>query len=245
MDVTAEDILHAREDGFRLIGKEDLGLAAAFLDELFIIVHIVHAGERMKCVAERLAVFFLSQYVAVRIDTGILQQFLVKEMVSDFVRRVAEHERDLLHTGGDAAQHDGKAVPGEDRENDADMVAAEFRFHVIGNVLHRRIVAGGAGHNRLRHGDDVAVVEGDMLRLGGGHDAVAHQRDKIVALPDDGGTDAANNSTNSSHNEITSEVLDFRRYYATIPFVCKDLIFDFCNYSICVSQKKHILQELP
>jgi len=84
-----------------------------------------------------------------------------------------------------------------------------------------------------------------MLRLGGGHDAVAHQRDKIVAFPDDGGTDAANNSTNSSHNEITSEVLDFRRYYATIPFVCKDLIFDFCNFSICVSQKKHILQELP
>ena len=39
---------------------------------------------------------------------------------------------------------------------------AEFRFHVIGNVLHRRIVAGGAGHNRLRHGDDVAVVEGDV-----------------------------------------------------------------------------------
>ena len=245
MDIAAEDILHAREDGFRLIGEEDLGLAAAFLDEFFIIVYIVHAGERMQRVAERLAVFFLSQYVAVRIDTGIFQQFLVKEMVSDFVRRVAEHERDLFHAGGDAAQHDGKAVPGEDRENDADMVAAEFCFHVIGNVLHRRIVAGGAGHNGLRHGDDIAVVEGDMLRLGGGHDAVAHQRDKIVAFPDDGGTDAANNSTNSSHNEITSEVLDFRRYYATIPFVCKDLIFDFCNFSICVSQKKHILQELP
>ena len=198
----------------------------------------------MKRIAERLAVFLLGQHIAVRIDAGILQKLLVKEVVSDLVRGIAEHERDLLHAGSDAAQHDGKTVAGENRENDADMVTAELRFHILGDVLHRRIVSGGTRNDGLRHGDYVAVVEGEMLRLRSGKNAVAHQRDKIVSLTDDRGTDAANNSTNSSHSEITSKVLDFRRYYATIQFICKVKNLLFCIFSVFIRQKQHFFQEL-
>ena len=233
VDVAAENVFYTGENGLRLIGKQDFRLAATFLNEFFVIGYIVDAGERVQRIAERLAVLLLGQYIAVGVNPGVLELLLVKKMVSDLVRGIAEHKRDFLHTGRNTAQNDSKAVAGKDGENDADMVTAEFCLHIIGDVLHCGIVAGSTRNDGLRNGHNIAVMEGDVFRLGGGKDAVAHQRDKIVALTDDRGTDAANDSTNSSHNEITSEVLDFRRYYATIRIFCKEKLFDFSIIANC------------
>ena len=198
MDITAEDVLRLLQDRFCLVGKYDLGLTAAAGDKLLIVFHIVHAGKRVKGIAEVFAVSRLVEHIAVGVYITVFQQLLIKEMIADLIGRIAEHQRDLLHTQGNAAQPDGKAVAAEDGENDAQMVAAELGAYIVGDVLNSGIISCGTGNNRFGDSNDVTVSEGEALSLGGSQYAVADNGYKVIVLADDRRADAPHNSTNSS-----------------------------------------------
>ena len=47
-------------------------------------------------------------------------------VIAHFIGRIAEHQHDLLRAAGDAAQADGKPVPAQNREDDADGLSAQM-----------------------------------------------------------------------------------------------------------------------
>ena len=174
-----------------MVGEYDLRLAAAAADEFEIIGHIVHAGEGMHRIPEDCPVLLLAENIAPGVDSLLVQQILVEEVVADFVGGVAEHEVYLLHRLRDAAETDGEAVAGEDREYDADGVASYLCGHVLGYGVYRGVVAHGTGHDGFRHSDDVPVVQGEAFTFGSVKDAFRDDGGEIVAFSDDGRADAS------------------------------------------------------
>ena len=61
------------ENGFCLIGKNDLDLAALFFDKVAVILHIIHAGKFMLIHTEKLSVFFKRKNIGIRVHTGGVQ----------------------------------------------------------------------------------------------------------------------------------------------------------------------------
>ena len=76
MYIAVYNVLRVIKDGFRLIGKYYLHLAAALLYKLTVIRDIVHSGELVLILPEELTVFLKREHVAVRIHSCLV--YLVK-----------------------------------------------------------------------------------------------------------------------------------------------------------------------
>ena len=199
-----DDIFGVVQDAAGVIGKDHFHLGAGFPDQLSIVIHVVDAGEAVDPVAEELPVALQSQQIPVRIHALLVQTVPVHQVVAHLVRGIGEHQDHFLRALGDAPQADGKAVAAEDGEDDADGPAAQLLSHVGGDIVHRGVVALGPGHNGLSHGDDVPVMEGKALLLGGGQDGCGHDLLQIVSLTDDGGADAPGYSSyHTTHRFFT------------------------------------------
>ena len=148
----------------------------------------------------------LREHIAVGVDARLLQQLLVKQMVAHLVGGIAEHQRDLFHAHGHAPQHDGKAVAGGDGENHAQMVAGKLFPDIPGDILHRRIISGGPGHHRFRHGHHIPVMKGKPGLPGSAHDTFRHNGRQVVPLPDDGRADPSGNNADSTHSSILQTI---------------------------------------
>ena len=157
--------------------------------------------------AEEFLKAFAGQHVGVGVDVRLVDLVDVHEGVADFIRRIVQHQNDLLHAARDAAQADGEAVAGEDGENDAYGAAAGLGLNVGSDVVYRAVVALRTGYDGFGDRDDVAVAERKTVALGGSEHAVRDDADQIVALTDDGAADAAGNCTDSAffHNRVLSE----------------------------------------
>ena len=69
------------------MAEDDLHLGAVFPDELGVVLHIVYAGERVRHLAEQLAVLRFGQDVAVGVDPFLVEQLLVDQVVADLIGR--------------------------------------------------------------------------------------------------------------------------------------------------------------
>ena len=83
-------------------------------------------------------------------------------------------------------EQEGEAVAAEDGERHAHHVAAGLGAHVGGNLLGRGVVALAAGHDGLRHGDDVLVARLDAVFTQGGQHRFRDAGDNIVTLAENG-----------------------------------------------------------
>ena len=153
-------------------------------------------------VAEQLAVRFLGQHVAPRVDALLVQQILVEQMVAHLVGRVAQQYVGFFERLGDSLQADGDAVAAEDGEGQPHRVGPEFGGAVLGDGVGRDIVALTAGDHGLRDRYDVFVREADALLLAAGKDGVGDDPYQVVSLADDGAAYAAGGGADSSHNVL-------------------------------------------
>ena len=205
-----DDVLGVVQDAAGVIGEDHFHLGAGLPDQLGIVIHVVDAGEAVDPVAEELPVALQGQQIPVGVHALGVQTVPVHQVVAHLVRGIGEHEDHFLRALGNAPQADGKAVAAENGEDDADGLAAQLLLHVCGDIVHRGVVALGTGHDGLGHGDDVPVMEGEALLLGGGQDGCGHDLLEIVSLADDGGADAPGNSSyHTTHGFLPAFLLLF------------------------------------
>ena len=67
---------------------------------------------------------------------------------------------------------------------------AELGLHVVGDIVHTGVVAVGARHDRLGHGDNVPVVQAEPFLLGLRQHGIHGYLNDVVTPADDGRTDA-------------------------------------------------------
>ena len=152
----------------------------------------------MAVFTEEIAVLFQGQYVGIGIHAGFVHLVQADQFVANLVRGVGEHKHDLLRAHGDTPQADGKAVPAQDREDDAHGSAAALRTDVRSDILHGGVIALGTGNNGLGDGNDIPVTQFKSFFLRSQQDAVRHDGGQVIALADDGAADAAGNGADSS-----------------------------------------------
>ena len=136
--------------------------------------------------AEQFTVFFQGQHIAERIYARFINLIQAYQMVAYFIGRIAQHQHDFLCAFCNTAQADGKPVAGQDREDDADGLAAQLRFHIRRNVIYGAIVSLRTGHDGFRDGDDVPVTQGKAFACRGFQYAVRYNVCQVIALTDDG-----------------------------------------------------------
>ena len=191
MDVAGQDGVRIVKDGTGLVGKDDLCFCAALSDQFFIIGDIIHAGEFMTVLAEKLSVPFKAQHIAVGVDARFVDLVQADQFVAHLVGGIGQHEDDLLCAFCDASQADGETVAGKDGEDDAHGAAAQLGPDVLGNIVDTGIVALRPGHNGFRDSDHVSVSDGKPFVFGCLQDAGGNDLSQIVALSDDGAADAS------------------------------------------------------
>ena len=140
MDVAVEHMIRIGEDGSRLIGKDDLAFGSAGLDQVSVILNIIHTGELMCVDAEELSVFFQSKHIAIGIDACSIDLVKADQFVSDFIGRIAEHQDDLLCALRDAPQTDREPVAGKNGEDHSHSPAAELGSDICRDILHAAVI---------------------------------------------------------------------------------------------------------
>ena len=198
MNVAVDDAVGVVKNRLRLVGKYNLNLGAAILDQVGVILDVINAGKFMLAVAEQFAIFNKVQHIRVGVDAGLVDLVEGYQRIAHLVAGVAEHEDDLLATLRNTAKHDGEAVAGEDREDDTDGAAAELALYVCCDVVNAYIVALGSCDDGLRQSNDVAVAKCKAFALCRAEHAVNSDVDKVVSLADDAATDASGYSSDST-----------------------------------------------
>ena len=107
-------------------------------------------------------------------------------MVAYFIGRIAQHQHHFLRAFGNTAKADGKPVAGQNREDDADGLAAQLRFHICRNVIYGTIISLRTGHDGFRDGDNVPVAQGKAFACRGFQHAFRYNVCQVIALTDDG-----------------------------------------------------------
>ena len=198
MDVAADDGVRVVEHGLHAVGENDLRLSARLLDDALVVVDIVHTREGVDDLAKGGAEARQIEHVVPRVDPGLVELVERDKVVADLVGRIAQHEHELLHARGDAREQEGEAVAAEDGERHAHHVAAGLGTHVGGNLLGRGVVALAAGHDGLRHSDDILVARLDAVFMQGGQHRFRDAGDNIVTLAENGGAHASDHGSNRS-----------------------------------------------
>ena len=198
----------------------------------------------MLILAEQLAILLQGEHVAVGIDARLIDLVQGHQLVTNLVGGVGEHQDDLLTALCNTAQADCKAVTGQNGENDADRAAAQLCFDVGGNVLDAAVVALRASDDGFGQGDDVAVAQLKAFDLSSLQDAFGDESGEIIALTNDGATDAAGNGTDSSCVFHNDSFCNFRLggrgvlvFQATSPFDAHTAHLDFVD--ACAALYRH------
>ena len=89
MDIAVQHFVRIFQDGFRMVGEDYFHFRAAGFHQLFIIIHVIHAGEFMNRSAKELPVFFQRQDIAERIHAGFVNLIQAYQMVAYFIRGIA------------------------------------------------------------------------------------------------------------------------------------------------------------
>ena len=203
VDVAAQHVLGVGQNGPGIVGKDDLHLGPAALDQLLVVGHIVHPGEGVLFIAEEPAVLLQGEHVLIGVHPLLVYRIQADQVVAHLVGGVAE----LLRPFGDAPQADGKAVTAEDGEDHPHCAAPQLGLHVGGDIVHRGVVALGPGHNGLGHGHNVPVPEGKAVLLRGLQQGTGDDLHQIVSAADNGGADAPGNGTDHTAHKGTLLVL--------------------------------------
>ena len=198
MNIAVDDVFGVVQDGAAVIGKDDLHIGAALADQTLVVFHVVNTGKGVLLVAEELTVFLKTQHILVGIYALFIQGIQTYQMVADFVRGVAEHQDHLLGALGDAAQANGETVAAEDGENNTHGLAAKLFLDVCGDIINGAVVALGAGHDGLGHGDNITVADCKTVVRSGFQHGSGDDLSQVIALADDGGANASGNSTDHS-----------------------------------------------
>ena len=193
MGIAAEHLIGIGEYGLGTVGKYYFRLGAFFLDKLSVIADIVHAGEGVERGSEVPAELRNGQHVLIRVYSAVVQRIDIHKMVAHLIGGVAQLHHYLPGSPGDAAEANGEPVAAEYGEYQAYGIAAKLAADVLGDGVDCGIVACGAGNDGFGHGYHVTVPEGKALLLRGAEHAVAYDGYDIVALPNNGGLDAAGN----------------------------------------------------
>ena len=189
MDIAGEDTVRITENRLRLICENDLRLGTAGADKLAVIFNIIHACEFMLVFAEKLAVFFESEHIAVGIDARFVKLVKDYELIAYLVGGIAEHEDYLFRAHCYAAQTDCKSVAGQDREDDAHSPAAQLGADVLGDIRDSGVVALRPCDDGLGERDYIAVAQTEAFGFCRGEHAVGYDCGKIVPLADNGAPD--------------------------------------------------------
>ena len=124
----------------------------------------------------------LIEAVRIRIDAVAVQIFHVDELIADLIRGIGELYIELAAGHGEGPEDDGKAVAAHDGKDDAHILAAQLLPHIGRDLFDGGVIALSPGDNRFGDPDHIPVMELEAFLLGGLHDAVANQPDKIVSL---------------------------------------------------------------
>ncbi len=149
MNVAGQNIIGVVEDCLGLIGENDFDISTAFLDEVAVILNIVNAGELVLVVAEQLAITLKRKNIGIRIYASLVDFVDADQLVTYLIGRIAEHKNNFLCAHSYTLEADGKAVAGQNRENDTDGFSSELGANVGGNILYHGIVALSTCNDRL------------------------------------------------------------------------------------------------
>ena len=179
--------------------KTKVGLCALSLDDLAVEVQVVHAREGVDGGAEGVDESGFLEVVHAAVTVLHISGAL-HEGVAHLVVGVAEEDDHFVHGASHALEAHGEAVAAEDGEDQAQLLGGELGGDVLGDLVHGDVVALGAGHDGLGDGDDVTVFQAVIVLGLGSVDALDHDVDDVVTLPDDGALYAPGN--NSCHGVI-------------------------------------------
>ena len=82
MDIAVQNVFGVVQNGFSVVGEDDLAFCASFFDEAAVEFQIVNAGEWVENFAEQFAVLSFGQYVGPWVNAFFVQQFFVDQMVA-------------------------------------------------------------------------------------------------------------------------------------------------------------------
>ena len=154
----------------------------------------------MLLVAEQLAVFRFAQHVGIGVDPRSIQIVQRDEVVAHFVAGIRQLQPDLLRALRNAAQADREAVAGQDGEYDAELTGRELSPYIRSDILYAHVVALGSCDHCFGHSDHVLVAQ-ILTAVRCGQDAVGHDLDDVVALADDGRTNASGYGSDHSFHK--------------------------------------------
>ena len=80
------------------------------MDKITVILNVVNTGEFVNIYAEKLAIFFKCEYIAVRIYARRVNLVKTYKLVSDLIGRIAEHKHDLFRSHSYTLETDRKSV---------------------------------------------------------------------------------------------------------------------------------------
>ena len=116
MNVRADHAICIVNNLAGVVSENDLSFCTFFFDQAFIIVYIVYICECVAGISKQSFELRLRKNVLIWIDSFFVKQVEVKNVVTDFIAWIAEHQHNLFTSFGDATQADCESVSAEDRE---------------------------------------------------------------------------------------------------------------------------------
>ena len=198
VDIAINNMIRILQNSLGLIGENDLCFRAAGTNQVPVVCNIVNTGKFVAVDTEKFSVFFQSQNIAVGIDPCFIDLIQADQFVTDFVRRITQHQNHLFYTFGDSPEADGKTVAGKDGEDHTDRSAAQFGFDIVGNIIHAAIVSLCTCYNRFCDCDDISVTNRKPFIFSCFQHTVCDDLAQIISLTNDRAADASGYCTDSA-----------------------------------------------
>ena len=187
-----------------MVSEYDFSFCAFFFDQAFVVFYIVNACEGVFDVAECFTVFIQRQNICVRIYAAFIQYIHIKQVVTYFVRRVAQHQHYFFRASCDTSQTDCKTVSAQNGEYNTNCFAAQFRFHIFCDCICGCVVTCCTCYNCFCYANYVFFLQFEAILFSCCHNGIYYYFYDIVAFANDGCFNTSGNCT--CHNVIPPDI---------------------------------------
>ena len=137
-----------------------------------------------------------------RVDSPLIHQIHVHQLVAHFVGRVVQKQVDFLAALGYSLEDQRKAVPAQNREQQGDF-AGKLLVDVFGDRRNRRVISLCPCDDRFGDADHITVAILKAVLCGGFQQRIDDHRGDVIPLLDDRRPDSPDNGSHCpTHSEL-------------------------------------------